>query len=519
MELIKEPIKLNEVCIQDFSDVMVDGDVIVPDIKPDILKILQVDANAVITNKDVSDGKVTLNGKADFKILYIPDDKEQSVKSIQSSFDFVHLINDAKAKPGMSLTVECDVSQIDANMINSRKINIKAIVSVDTRVYSDAEIPVVTGIESDKNIQIKTSKLNVYNIKADTEADFVLRDSLEVPSGKSGVSEILKNDIKICDTEYKAVTGKVVAQGTVSICTLYISDDLNRAIDFMEHEIPFTEIFDVDDMTEAMDCDIDFEVTDFKCETLADSDGDMRVLETEVCVKAHIKSSENTELDMVDDCYCTEGEIILKRQKYSMDKFVCESRSRQTLKEIISVDSDMPPIMGVYNVITKPYITSATTDTDRVMIEGVVDVYILYLSDSDNSPVFSCKKEIPFNYMLDAQGAMPGMRCEIKAEMEHSSYSISVANEIELRCIIALPVKVFDKCETELITDAQLETGNNTGVDASMVVYFAQNGDELWDIAKHYRVAAGDITAFNNMEDGSVKQGQKIIIPCRTTAE
>ena len=88
MELIKENVKVNQVSCKGSAQVLVDEDIIVPDVKPDILKILQLDAVSCITNKSVIKGKAVINGRVDLKILYIPDSEREKIKSIITSFDF-----------------------------------------------------------------------------------------------------------------------------------------------------------------------------------------------------------------------------------------------------------------------------------------------------------------------------------------------------------------------------------------------------------------------------------------------
>ena len=64
---------VNQVSCKGDKQVLVDEDIIVPDVKPDILKILQLDAVSCITNKEITNGRVNVTGRVDLKILYIPD--------------------------------------------------------------------------------------------------------------------------------------------------------------------------------------------------------------------------------------------------------------------------------------------------------------------------------------------------------------------------------------------------------------------------------------------------------------
>ena len=68
MELVKENVTVNQVSCKGNTQVLVDEDIIVPDVKPDILKILQLDAASCITGKEVSNGRASISGRVDLKI-------------------------------------------------------------------------------------------------------------------------------------------------------------------------------------------------------------------------------------------------------------------------------------------------------------------------------------------------------------------------------------------------------------------------------------------------------------------
>ena len=73
MELVKENVTVNQVSCKGNTQVLVDEDIIVPDVKPDILKILQLDAVSCITNKEITNGRVNVIGSLPEKSSGIPD--------------------------------------------------------------------------------------------------------------------------------------------------------------------------------------------------------------------------------------------------------------------------------------------------------------------------------------------------------------------------------------------------------------------------------------------------------------
>ncbi len=508
MELIKEAVTMHETLYADRSQVYVEGDIIVPDVKPDILKILQVDAVSSVTSREVSDGRLTVSGKIHLTILYIPEREGDSIQSITSVFDFSERI-ERQGITGQSLvSLDTDVERVEFNLINSRKLSVKSTVVLDCRVSGEKTVEFVTGLEGG-DAECMRSTINLNNIVTNTEQEFVIRESMEVPAGKVSIGELLKVDAKITDKETKAITGKLVAKGVLNVCVLYVGD--GGSIEFMESDIPFTEVFDAENLSEDMDCTLDFELGSLRYETEEDNDGDLRIINIEALATAKMKASENTAVDMISDFFCPSYDTKLIYDDMEFDEVVARPKAQNTLREVIAVDNKLPQISGVYNVITKTVITKAVPEHGKIAAEGRVEAYILYLTDNAQSPVYSVKKEIPFSYLLDAPAAEAGMECRIRAEVEHTSYSLNVANEVELRCMLVISAEVVEKKTVRLITDCTIEPMENK---KGIVIYFIQTGDTMWDIAKHYCVSVEDILQYNHLSpEDQLSVGEKLIIP------
>ncbi len=510
MELIKEHMTLNEDILRNFSNVAAEGDIIVPDKKPDILKILQVDAQSAVTGKNVGNSYAVIEGKVNLKILYVPDRAEEKVKSIITSFDFSHRIDNNQISEDMKANCDCDVQRVEFNIINSRKLNVKAVIALETALSGARSFDVVTGIDHDGCCESEKKPLCIYNTLADSEEEFVVRDRIELPSGKMSLKEILKYDCHISDKDVKSMNGKVVLKGSVNSCILFTGEDNN--IDFMEADSPFTEVFEVTEAYEDALCECDCSISDVYAVIEEDSDGDMRVVNIEYLISVHIRICKNIELDIVSDFYCPGFETKITRSECKIDDIICRPRTQTTVREMISIDAGLPQIDRVYNVITKAYVNKTSIENSKIMVQGIIDSYILYLSDSIDSPVSSFKKEIPFSYVLDAPKATQDMECIISAETEHTSYNINMANEVELRATLTVNARIVHSRSTAIISDAEIgeiEEGRKHG----MVIYFVQKNDKLWDIAKRYRVSREDIIKLNEGADKELKVGSRIIIP------
>jgi len=71
-----------------------------------------------------------------------------------------------------------------------------------------------------------------------------------------------------------------------------------------------------------------------------------------------------------------------------------------------------------------------------VNVEGIVKNNILYVANNTEQPVFAYSYEMPFSQRIELEGAKPGMRCDVDLEVDHYSYSVISANEVELRVVV-----------------------------------------------------------------------------------
>ncbi|MCH5209631.1 MAG: DUF3794 domain-containing protein [Oscillospiraceae bacterium] len=511
MELVKENITIKQVSCKGGTQVLVDEDIIVPDVNPDILKILQLDASSCVTGKEITDGRTVINGRVDLKILYIPDSEREKIKSIITSFDFTQNVDSQDIKHGMTADVASNVERAEFTLINSRKMRVKVVVGVDYEVIAEKSLEIAVEAADNGNTELRRENVKLQNCVDLSETDFVLKESAEVPGGHASVNEILKVDARVTDTEYKSIPGKIVAKGAVNVSVLYTDPDCK--VQSMESEIPFTEVFECDDAGDETICDIDYCISEIRYSVQEDSDGDRRVIDLEVTVGVRIKATENVSIDMICDCYEPFMKTQLLKEEVELEEIISRPFTQNTIREMIETAQGAPGISGIYGVITRPYITKAQLQRGKLLSEGTVEAYILYLTDSNETPVYSMKKEIPFSYIMDCESMDDDLIPEIKAEVKHTAYNLNVAGEIELRCILALNANIIRKRKIELINDVVTEQPDSKE-KKGIVIYFVQPGDNLWDVAKRYAVPQDEILRFNNMtEEDKLETGSRLFIP------
>lgn len=514
INLQKEHVTISEVLCSKYCQTTVENDIIVPDICPDVLKILQVTSEAVISQKNIQADKVYVQGIIRINILYVPDgDVIGNVKGITSVQDFSHVIEAKGAKPGMNLSAEIECELPEYTLTNSRKVNVRNKLCIGIKLSALSEIDIATGISESDPIQIRGSRIRLCNSCTDAERDIIIRDRLEVPAGKVDLGEILKFNAKPTSSELRIIDGKAIVKGETKICTLYGSDDEDSSVQFMEHCLPFTEILEIDGLIEGMDGEVSYTVKDLIYEICQDSDGDKRVLSVEITICACVKATRTMELDVIDDAFGLEGEIIINRNPHSLEQLIENTVAQCPLKERTVVPDYLPELQQICDCTATPSIENVSVDNGSVTVNGFVSCNILYISSGNDSPVAGFSHVIPFSRSFDIPGICADSVCDVGSDIEHLSYNMLSAREVELRIIVSLGLKAVNPGHAELIDSIEWNNDTASVKRPSMIIYFVQDGDTLWDIAKRYKTTPDQIIAANGgSENEVIKPGKQLYI-------
>lgn len=510
LEIIKKNIIINRPVKCGTTEISTDCDIIVPDVKPDILKILQVDGTAVVRNTELLEGRLLADGIIRLNILYLPDREDEKIKAIETYSEFSTRIDKGEIMPDMQVFVEALVEKIDFQVLNSRKLRVKTTVKIDYEVSEQAMIELAEGIE-DEEAEICVTPIELISLVDLKHSSFSVREDFELPPGHSAVEEILKSDVSICDTEYKIVGERAVVKGTLCLSCLYL--DTSGCIKSCDFETAFTEIFDLAEADDDTVCDISYFVKDLSLRAEADSDGDMRTLASECEIGVRIVATRKVETEILVDCFYPGKKTEIEKSSAELEKMVSSGFYQTTVREIVSAPAACPNILGIYNVFATLNVEKTEVLNNSVCVSGNVSCCILYISDSEETPVYSMKKNFPFNMTIDTPGSESSMDCCIDVKLVHTSFSLNPANEAEIRSILSASARVFERNNVEIIDEIFISEPDENQVKG-IVLYFVQKNESLWDISKRYFVSQKEILSVNNLEDDAViKEGMRLLIP------
>lgn len=514
-ELNKENVCIGEKSIALFSQAYCEADVIVPDVYPDIAKVIQVSSSSGITDKSCANDRITIAGRAEIVILYLGDD--ENVYSISTSQQFSHLMDAKGSKDGMHTEAEICVDNVDYTILNSRKLNVKVLMGIDANALEDVNTNICTSMTTDEPYEILNQPITPYKTVSRVCEQLCIRERLDLPSGKPSIEKILRMDACIRSKEYSLSTNKMMIKGILLVSTIYCSD-IDGRIHCVEHEVPFTEIVAMQDVTEEMKAGLKLCVNRIFYKPEADADGDSRCIVMECIITANAKACYQFDMNVVKDAYCTKYPIRIGRESAVVTRLAAENSSQVSAKDIVTLGEDMPEIMQIFNITPHAYLANAKVENKKCIVEGIIESDIMYVSDQSASPINTHRHQQTFSHSFDVPQAEDGMMCDVRIDVVHSSYTISLGREIDLRFVLQVDTDILSNDKIEYITDVQRDESQTYDQRKSycIKIYFAKQSDNLWSIAKQHRITKEALMEINNItSDSEIFDGRQLMIPIK----
>jgi len=517
LELVRETVKVNRLVGSGSARTVVDNDIIVPDVKPDVARIISLDGYAVADSSQVSDTGILVRGKIYFKILYICEGEEQSVKGIDTGCDFTYTLDVPNAERGMGSRVKCDVEHVQYEILNGRKINTKTVLKVEAKVFGQEEKDIVINLSGGKRIQVLRKKNSINCYIGEEEEKSTITEELEVPSGKPAIRELLRNDVKIINKSSEIIDNKVIAKGELSVSSMYVGDDESGSIQYMEHGIPFTRVITLPGVTENSSCRLEYKVTGYQFDPEEDGDGELRSIKADIEVSVLAEGSEKKEFETVADAYGLDVRLDVDSHTLRLEGFSRELTKQIGINDVVEMDEDFPEVHEVFNVACKAGVSDVRIGDGKLVVEGVTQNSVFYLPEDEQQPVMCISREIPFEGEFDIQDIDETMSCDVEVDVEHCNFSLISTKEIEIRPTLTITARVTEEVEIPMVDSVRESEQDTRALDErpSIVIYYAQQGDSLWELAKRYYTTVEEIQEVNDITDDSLLPGRQVIIPKR----
>ena len=121
--------------------------------------------------------------------------------------------------------------------------------------------------------------------------------------------------------------------------------------------------------------------------------------------------------------------------------------------------------------------------------------------------------DFEYKYPVLCEKATPYAEPEI--EILSSGYTLTSTDNMEIRVDLSINASVYETREISLISDYSIDENKplKRNTKGAMIIYFPDEEDSVWDIARKYNASVEEIMRINELENDNIPNGKTILVP------
>jgi hypothetical protein len=512
VELVKKNIHMDRVKARAISQFAPEDDVNIPDSKPDV-DVLYL-SKGEFAAEEIRPGTdaVNIRGNLEFVVLYHTREDGSRLEVMSGRIPFDEKIYLSGAAPTDTVTVEGKVEDLTVTMINSRKLNVRSLVTVTAFVEElyDEEVPVA--LKGDERCEYRSLSVDIARIAIRKNDIFRVKEEFALPAGYPNIFRILWDDVSLGNLEFKTMEEKLSVSGEVQLSLLYEGEGEEHPVRSFEAVRPFSGVLDCHGAKEGMIPDITCRTGQKELAVRPDYDGEERNIGMELALDMGMHIYQEEKLQMLSDIYGVNDEVTTVTCPAKLRRLLSRVTGKTRLTERTLVEAGS--VLQLLHSEGKVNCGQQTVVEDGILLQGSLEVWILYITGEDESPFGSLKVQLPFQYTLDVPGIGAEQPGQMEGCVEQLQVTMADGEELEIKAVLGFSTIVFQNMPVDIIGQVSvspMESKKRSSLPG-MTIVMAKEGDNLWNIGKKYYVSVDSLRKANGLENSEIHAGQKILV-------
>ena len=279
-----------------------------------------------------------------------------------------------------------------------------------------------------------------------------------------------------------------------------------------ETTLPFSGVLECHGCREGMLPDIRYQLGQQELAVRPDFDGEERNIGLELVMDIAIRIYEEESLEIISDIYGVSKEISTQTHRADLRRLLSRVTGKTKVTDHVRVSGGT--VLQLLHSEGTVSLEQQSTVENGILLQGSVQVRVMYITGEDEAPYGSTQAQIPYQYTLEVPDIAPEDMGKVRAEVEQLQVTMLDGEEMDVKAILSFSTVVFKSVPVELITQvsvSELDSGRMSSLPG-MVIYMVKEGDNLWNIGKKYYVPVEGLRQLNALDSDEVKPGQKLLI-------
>lgn len=479
----------------------VETEILIPDYLPQVFKIVKSFVYPVVLQKQVMAGRLTAEGYLRC-IVYYQGDGEEGLCQTEQKIPFtkqVELRETANVAPVIQISGEPEY--LNCRAVSGRRVDVRGAYALNITACAQEENEIITALAGG-GIEQKTCELaGIANVGIQEK---LITAEEDISFEKMPVM-ILSTRCESEISEVKLLTGKAVVKGTLSTEIVYRAAPGEEFI-HEKKQAPFNTVMDVDGASENCKAFVLVEPTGCTITAGPEESPEQNLLSITALVQVRVY--REIQQVAVCDAFSTQDEIEMNRGERSMEFVLDEIDSAFELGTSGALPDEHAQILEAWATPLSLDIVEQDAGSAlrcRAMLHLLCKNALGELDCYDKI----CEELLPGIYPEASQNMM--VQYELSAQ---DTTARQTGTETEAHAAVHVKALVTGFRKTDVLQDVR-STGPRERKDGDIAlrIYFAQPGEDLFDIAKRYAASPQAIATANQVSDGPLTEACKLLIP------
>ena len=504
VETSNKSINVNRIVSKKKESFILEEDMIIPDIKPDILKAISENGNVCIYKREAQDGKVRLEGNVNIYLIYLADSEKDNIRGLNTNIDFKQVFENNEALSQMDVKENVTIKSIECKVLNGRKVSLTVELEAEITLYQNEEINIITDINNITDLQKIDRVIKINSTVGSNSIKTYAKETLKIDSGDN-LAEILRVDLNIINKDTKVSYNKILAKADANVKLMYLTED-NR-IRNIEEKIPVMGFIEMNNISEEDICDTRYVIRNIIIKPNSEEEHSVYV---EIELEISCNAFKEEEINMVEDLYSPSRELeyntknIMTMVGKKTKNDVCEIREKVQIPELAGEK--------IYDVKATPVINNTKISNGKIMFDGEMKVEFM-ISANNGTTVESVTKNIPLLFNMEFEDITENSKIETNMDIIMQDCVIE-DSEASLNINLNFEVNKYNQLNLNIIQEVTECEEKKECNPYSMTIYFVKQGDTLWKIAKKFKSTVDDIVKLNEIADpDKIDIGMQLFIP------
>lgn len=471
-------------------------------------EILKCCAHSVITGITLSGTRANIDGNTEVSIIFL--NAENRLSGISSTIAFSGSVEMGSEAAESDIKAEVLDTNISAE-IKGDAISVKGGVNVCLYAKKTEKCDVVCDVEG-AGMEQKVSSARLTSKIGKGEKKLIIEEELSIGPAQPSAECIIRHNITAEIDETKIIGGKVMIKGTIRAYILYLPEEGVRPQSF-EESFPFSQLIDVEGLHE--NCRPTASVCILFSEIIPrpDSDGELRTFSLTAKLAVTVEAYCEEEMPIVCDAYSTKGCFLCEKEELPFGRLVCNiSECFVARKSIEFSDGDVATVIDMWCEVKN---SSCRVEGDKVSVNGTIMANILAFDLAGEPACYERPVEFEYSHICSETTNNPEFTYDIC--ISHCSYTMTGANTMAISVEPCIKGFLYDTEKRTVLTNITEDSDACTEVSpvGRITMYFADKGEEIWDIARRYNSSVAEIKALNGVTEDVLDKPCKFIIPSK----